>query len=341
MSTISRLHPSIPAALAAKTASRRAFLQAVLAGSALVSLGSAALAQALSSLQIFVPAAPGGGWDSTARAIEAVMRAEKILETFQVEHAPGAGGVVGMPKFIGTKKGQNNAVMVGGMVMVGAIIANKAPLKMTDLTPIARLTGEFEVIVVPAESPFKTLTDLITAFKADPGKISWAGGSAGGTDHILAGMIAKDVGVDPKKVAYVAYSGGGPAVAAILGNQVSCGVSGYGEFAEHIKAGKMRLLAISADKRQAGIDAPTLREQGVKVDLFNWRGVFGPPGMAKADQQALVALFDKLNASAGWKAELTKRDWTGIYLSGDAFGGYITSEVDRITSILKDLGLAS
>lgn len=297
-------------------------------------------AQALTSLQVFVPAAPGGGWDGTGRAIEQVMRAEKIMEQFQFEHAPGAGGVVGLPKFMSSKKGQPNAIMIGGMVMVGAIIANKAPLKLTELPPIARLTGEFEAIVVHADSPFKTMKDLVNAFKADPGKVSWAGGSAGGTDHILAGMIAKAVGVDPKKVSYVAFAGGGPATAALLGNQVSCGVSGYGEFAEQVKAGKLRVLALSSDKRQPGIDAPTLKEQGVDVELFNWRGVFGAPGTTKEQQAALIALFDKLVISEGWKTELTKRDWTGIYQRGEAFGKYVESEVERITGILKDLGLA-
>ncbi len=318
----------------------KAGLAAGVAAGLPLTLSAEAVAQALTSLQIFVPAAPGGGWDGTGRAIEAVMRAEKIMENFQFEHAPGAGGVVGLPKFMSSKKGQPNAIMIGGMVMVGAIIANKAPLKLSDLTPIARLTGEFEAIVVHADSPFKTMKDLVTAFKAEPGKISWAGGSAGGTDHILAGMIAKAVGVDPKQVAYVAYAGGGPATAALLGNQVSCGISGYGEFAEQIKAGKLRVLALSSDKRQPGIDAPTLKEQGVDVELFNWRGVFAAPGITKEQQATLIGLFEKLVISEGWKNELNKRDWTGIYLPGDGFGKYIDSEVTRITGILTDLGLA-
>ncbi|MCA0400344.1 MAG: tripartite tricarboxylate transporter substrate binding protein [Proteobacteria bacterium] len=323
--------------------SRRDIMKAGLAAGALGYLPfgiTRAEAQALASLQIFVPAAPGGGWDGTGRAIEAVMRAEKIMEAFQFEHAPGAGGVVGMPKFMSSKKGQPNAIMIGGMVMVGAIIANKAPLKLSDLVPICRLTGEYEAIVVPAESPFKTMKDLVAAFKADPGKISWSGGSAGGTDHILVGMIAKAVGVDPKKIAYVANSGGGPVIAAVLGNQVSCGVSGYGEFAEHIKAGKMRLLAMSSDKRLPGINAPTLKEEGVDVELANWRGVFGAPGITPQQQEALVGLFDRLIASEGWKQELIKRDWTGIYMRGNAFGSYVEAETTRITGVLKDIGLA-
>jgi putative tricarboxylic transport membrane protein len=253
--------------------SRRDVLKSGLAGSAALGLAASPLrnawAQAPTSLQIFVPAAPGGGWDQTGRAIELAMRTDGIVKEFKFEHAPGAGGAVGLPKFIATKKGQGDALMVGGMVMVGALVANKSPVSMRDLTPIARLTGEFEVVVVNAASPLKSMKDLVEAFKADPGKVSWAGGSAGGTDHILAGMIAKAVGVDAKRVSYVAYAGGGPAQAALLGNQVTCGISGYGEFGEQIKSGKLRALAISADKRQEGIDIPTLKEQGVDVELAN------------------------------------------------------------------------
>ena len=324
--------------------SRRHIMIGGAAGTAGAALGllpaRVAEAQALTSLQIFVPAAPGGGWDATGRAIELAMRTDKIVEQFQFEHVPGAGGIVGLPKFISGKKGQPNAIMIGGMVMVGSIIANKAPLKLTDVVPLARLTGEFEVIVVPAQSPFKSMNDLVAAFKADPGKVSWAGGSAGGTDHILAGMIAKAVGVDPKKVAYVAHAGGGPAQAALLGNHVSCGVSGWGEFAEQVKAGKLRAIGISADKRQDGIDVPTLKEQGIDVELFNWRGVFGAPGTTADQQKALIALLDKMVKGPTWQAELKKRDWTGIYLAGEAFAKYVDSEIARITGILKDLGLA-
>ncbi len=299
------------------------------------------MAQTPTSLQIFVPAAPGGGWDQTGRAIELAMRTDGIIKEFKFEHAPGAGGAVGLPKFLSGKKGQGDAILVGGMVMVGALIANKSPVSMRDLTPIARLTGEFEVVVVPSDSPIKSMSDLVAMFKADPGKVSWAGGSAGGTDHILAGMIAKAVGADPKKVRYVAYAGGGPAVAALLGNQVTCGISGYGEFAEQIKAGKFRALAISADKRQPGIDIPTLKEQGIDVELFNWRGVFGAPGLSPEKQAALIGLIDKMVGAPAWKAELQRKNWSGIYLPGAEFGKYLESEIERITAILKDLGLAT
>jgi putative tricarboxylic transport membrane protein len=323
---------------------RREMLHYGLAASTVAALAlkpEHSVAQALSSLQIFVPAAPGGGWDQTARAVEHAMRTDGIIKEFRIEHAPGAGGAVGLPKFLATKKGQGDALMVGGMVMVGALIANKSPVKMTDLTPIARLTGEAQVVVVPAASPHKSMADLITAFKAAPGKVSWAGGSAGGTDHILAGMIARASGVDPKAVSYVAYSGGGPAQAALLGNQVTAGISGWGEFAEQVKAGKLRALAISSDKRQAGVDVPTLKEQGVDVVLFNWRSLFAAPGTTADQQNALIGVVDRMVKGPAWKAELKNKDWTDIYLPGAEFGKFLGEEITRITGILKDLGLAT
>ncbi len=321
--------------------SRRDTVKFGLAAGAVTAFGLPASAQALSTIEMFVPAAPGGGWDQTARSIELSMRTDGIVQSFQFEHAPGAGGAVGLPKFLGAKRGKENAVLVGGMVMVGSLIANKSPVKMTDMTPLARLTGEALALVVPASSPFKNLADVMAAMKADPGKVSIAGGSAGGSDHILAGMMARAVGVDAKKVAYVAFAGGGPANAAILGAQVSAGISGYGEFSEQVKAGKMRAIALSSDKRIPGIDVPTFKEQGVDIELFNWRGVFGAPGISAAQRTALIGLFDRMVAGATWKSELEKKDWTGIYLSGDDYGKFLTAEIERITGILKDLGLAA
>lgn len=324
---------------------RRTVLKGTLAaGSAALlplSWTSSASAQAMNALQLFVPAAPGGGWDSTARTMEMAMKTDGIVKDFKFEHAPGAGGAVGLPKFLSSKKGQPDALLVGGMVMVGALIANKSPVSMKDLSPIARLTGEAEVIVVPADSNLKTMKDWADAFKADPGKMSVAGGSAGGTDHILAGMVAKALGKTAKDVSYVAFAGGGPATAAILGNQVACGVSGLGEFIEHIKAGKMRALAVSSDKRIPGLDVPTLKESGIDVELFNWRGVFGASGISADQQNALVGVVKKMVEGPTWQAELKKKDWTSIPLYGADYGKYLDAEITRITGILKDLGLAS
>jgi putative tricarboxylic transport membrane protein len=305
---------------------RRDLLRAALLGSAALTLPvGRAMAQSIDALKLFIPAAPGGGWDQTGRTMEQVLKAGSMVKTVQFEHAPGAGGAVGLPRFVNNMKGQGNVLMVGGMVMVGALIANKAPVKLTQTVPIARLTGEFEVIVVPAQSKVQSMAD----------------GSAGGTDHILAGMIAKTTGVDPRRVNYVAYSGGGPAQAALLGGHVTAGISGWGEFSEQVKAGKLRAIAVSSSQRIAGVDVPTLKEQGVDVELFNWRGVFAPPAINDAQKQALIGLVDRMAKSPAWAEELKKRDWTPIYIAGEEFGRYVQSETDRIEAILRDLGLAA
>jgi putative tricarboxylic transport membrane protein len=323
---------------------RRTLLSTTIAcggAAALSGFPIAAQAQMIDQLQMFVPAAPGGGWDQTARSIELVLKAEKMVGTMQVTNVPGAGGAVGLPQFINNWKGRPNAMMVAGMVMVGSLIANKSPVKVTQTVPIARLTGEFLVLVVPETSPIKNAQDFVAALKADPTKVSVAGGSAGGSDHILFGMIGKAAGVAPSKLSYVAYAGGGPAQAALLGSHVAAGISGYGEFAEQIKAGKLRAIAISADKRQPGIEVPTLKEQGVDVELFNWRGVFAPPGTSKESRDALVAYIERMVKTDKWREEATKRDWTTILLTGDAYSKFLDEEIVRIESILKDLGLAS
>ena len=294
---------------------------------------------ALDSIKVMIPANPGGGWDQTGRNFSAAMIKAGVIKNAQFDNKGGAGGTIGLAQFVNTSKGDGNAIMTGGMVMVGGIILNKSAVNLGMVTPLARLTAEYEVLVVPTSSPIKTLKDLTDKLKADPGSVSWGGGSAGGTDHILAGMIAGAMGVDPAKVNYIPYAGGGEAQAAILGGHVTVGVSGYAEFSAQIKGGKFRALAISSDKRAAGIDIPTLREQGVNVDLFNWRGVFGAPGISDAQKKELLAAIDATAKSPAWKETLTKMDWTDIYLPGDALGKYLDEENKRIGDILAKLNL--
>ena len=317
--------------------------EALLGGSAAVLAATApraARAQTIDQLQMFVPAAPGGGWDTTARMLEQAMKSSNLIRTAQITNKGGAGGTVGLPEFVNQWKGRPNAIMVGGMVMVGAIITNKAPVSLTQTVPIARLTEESEVVVVHPQSPFKSLKDMVAAMKADVGKVAIAGGSAGGTDHIVAGMLAKANGLDPKRVPYVAFAGGGPAQAAILGNQVAAGISGYGEFAENIKAGKMRALGVSGESRIPGVDIPTFKEQGVDVTLANWRGVFAPPGVTDAQRNAMIALMEATVKSPAWQDILKKQDWTDVMQTGEPFAQYVKAEFTRIEAILKELGLA-
>ena len=293
--------------------------------------------QAQPSLKMMIPANPGGGWDQTGRSLAAAMQSAKVVSSVQFENKGGAGGTIGLAQFVNSAKGDPNALMMGGMVMVGAIYLDNAPVNLTMVTPVARLTGEYEAIVVPTNSPHKSMADLIKAFKANPGSVSWGGGSAGGTDHILVGMIAKATGADPAKINYVPFKGGGEAVAAIVGGHVTAGVSGVGEFAEQVKGGRMRALAVSAPSRVEGIR--TLKEQAIDVELANWRGVFGAPGITTAQRDALVKLVKAATDSPAWKATLDKFGWAPIFLGGDDYKKFVDEDSKRISGIIDSLGI--
>jgi putative tricarboxylic transport membrane protein len=293
-------------------------------------------ALAVDSVKMMIPANPGGGWDTTGRELAKAMQSAGAVKNVQFDNKGGAAGAIGLAQFVNSSKGDPNAVIMGGMVMVGGLITNKSAVQINQVTPLARLTSEYEVIVVPASGP-KTLKELLDKFKANPGSVSWGGGSAGGTDHILAGLIAKAIGADPSKVNYVPFKGGGEAVSAIIGGHVSAGISGLSEFQQHIKSGKMRALAVSAPKAIDGI--PSLKEQGVDVELANWRGIFGAPGITKAQRDELIAAVEKAAKSPGWKESLKKNEWEDFYLAGDAYGKFVEEENKRIGDILVALGL--
>ncbi len=289
-------------------------------------------------LRIMAPAAPGGGWDQTSRSIQAVLSETKLATGVQVANVPGAAGTVGLAQFVNAK-GDPNQLMTMGLVMVGGILTNKSKVTLDQVTPIARLTGEYEVLVVPAESKFQNFQDFLAAWKTDPGKTPIAGGSAGGTDHILAGLLAQANGIDVAKINYVPFAGGGEVLAALLGNQVAGGISGYGEFESQIKAGKLRAIGISSKKRVTGIGAATFIEQGTKVELANWRGIVAPPGISDAARQAHIAMITKMRNSEEWKKVLTTKNWTDVFLTGSQFEVYLALENVRVKKVLQTLGL--
>ena len=288
---------------------------------------------------IIAPANPGGGWDQTARTMQDVLQKEGISRSVQVQNVPGAGGTIGLAQFAEQHKGDPNALIIGGYVMVGAVLTNNSPVSLADVTPIARLTGEYEAVVVPAASPHQTMADLVAALKADPGAVSWAGGSAGGTDHIAVGLIAQAAGVDPTKINYIAYSGGGEALAAILGNQVTAGVSSLGEFQSQIEAGTMRLLAVSAPERIEGVDAPTLKEAGLDVELQNWRMVAAAPGITAEQKAAITADIEKMAKSAGWQEQLAAKGWSDTWMAGADFDAQLAKDTAATEQVLKSIGL--
>ncbi|MGM1063654.1 Bug family tripartite tricarboxylate transporter substrate binding protein [Saccharothrix sp. Mg75] len=288
-------------------------------------------------LEIMAPADPGGGWDQTARAMQAAISGADLAGSVQVSNVGGAGGTVGLQKLANEKS--DTYLMVTGLVMVGAVETNGVDKRLEDTTPIARLTAEDEVVVVPAESPYQTIDDLLKAVDEKGQGVSITGGSAGGTDHILAAMLLKAKNIDPAKLNYVPYSGGGESLAALLGGKVDAGISGVGEYVEQIKAGKLRALGTSGPQEHPEIKAPTFKQVGSGVELINWRGVVAPGSISVAAKDRLVKLVTDMHASPQWQEELKKKGWTDTFQTGHDFNTFLTTEIGRIKPVLQEIGL--
>ncbi|MDQ3943334.1 MAG: tripartite tricarboxylate transporter substrate-binding protein [Actinomycetota bacterium] len=292
-------------------------------------------------IEIMAPADPGGGWDQTARAMQSALTEGGVIdENVEVYNVGGAGGTIGLAEFVSDNAGDPNQLMVMGLVMLGAIQTNDSPVDLSQTTPIASLLTEWEAIVVPAGSEYQTLEQLVEDFKADPGSISWAGGSAGSTDQVLIGLLAQEVGVDPAKINYIAHSGGGEANAAILSGSVSAGVTGLAEVIDQVEAGQMRLLAVSSDEPIEGVNAPTIVESGYDVTLPNWRGVVAPPDISDEDREAIIAMIEQMHDSPEWQETLETNNWTDFFQTGDEFAAYLDEEHERVSGVLSQMGLA-
>ncbi len=296
-------------------------------------------ARAATNIKMMLPANPGGGWDTTGRALGKAMQEAKVADTVSYENKGGAAGALGLAQFVNSAKGDPNALMVMGAVMLGGIITGKPPVSLSQATPIARLTSEYNVFVLPANSPFKTMADVVAQLKKDPGSVKWGGGSRGTTEHIASAMIAQRVGVDPSKINYVAFRGGGEATAAILGGNVTVGGSGYSEFAEYIAAGKMRAIGVTSATRIKGVAVPTLKEQGLDVVIGNWRGVYGGPGISADQRKQLTSLVLASLKTKSWAEALEKNNWTPAVMSGADFEKFVDDDFASLRATMVKAGM--
>ena len=296
-------------------------------------------ARASTNIKMMIPANPGGGWDTTGRALGKAMTDSKAVDAVSFDNKGGAAGALGLAQFVNGSKGDPNALMVMGAVMLGGIITGKPPVSLSQATPLARLTTEYNVFVLPANSPYKTMKDVVEQLKKDPGSIKWGGGSRGSTEHIAAAMIAREAGVDPSKINYVAFRGGGEATAAILGGNVTVGGSGLSEFAEYIKTGKMKALAMTSGTRLKGVDIPTLKEQGINVEIGNWRGVYGAGGITPEQRKALIDIVVKATKSEAWAEAMKKNDWTPAVLTGAEFEKFVDDDFASLRATMVKSGM--
>ncbi|HEX5683677.1 MAG TPA: tripartite tricarboxylate transporter substrate-binding protein [Ideonella sp.] len=317
---------------------RDTFLKSLAALAASSGLPLHALAAA-ANVKMMIPANPGGGWDTTGRALGKALQESGAAATVSYENKGGAAGALGLAQFVNAGKGDPNAMMVMGAVMLGGIITGKPPVSLSQATPIARLTSEYNVFVLPADSPFKTMKDVVEQMKKDPGSVKWGGGSRGSTEHVAAAMIAREVGVDAAKINYVPFRGGGEAVAAILGGNVSIGGSGYSEFQSYIESGKMRAIGVTSDARLKGINVPTLKEQGINVVIGNWRGVYGAGGITPDQRKALTEMVVKATKSKAWAESLEKNGWTSALMVGPEFEKFVDDEFASLRAVMVKAGM--
>ncbi|MBT9594616.1 MAG: tripartite tricarboxylate transporter substrate binding protein [Vitreoscilla sp.] len=316
---------------------RDTFVKSLAALAATAALPQAARANA--NLKMLIPANPGGGWDTTGRTLGRALQEAGVAASVSFDNKGGAAGALGLAQFLSSSKGDPNALMVMGAVMLGGLITSKSPLSLGQATPLARLTSEYNVFVLPEASPLKSMKDVVEQLKKDPGSVKWGGGSRGSTEHIAAAMIAQEAGVDPSKINYVAFRGGGEATAAILGGNVTIGGSGYSEFQQYIDAGKMRAVGITSAERLKGVNVPTLKEQGIPVEIGNWRGVYGGPGITPEQRKALVDMIVKATQAKAWIDALDKNGWTPALLTGDAFGQFVERDQASLRATMSRAGM--
>ena len=316
---------------------RDQFIKSVLALAAGSSLSLPSLAAA--NIKMMIPANPGGGWDTTGRALGKALQDSGVASSVTYENKGGAAGIIGLAQYANATKGDGNSLMVMGAVMLGGIITGKPPVSLDKVTPIARLTSEYNVFVVPANSPLKTMKDVVDQLKKDPGSVKWGGGSRGSTEHIAAAMLAREVGVDAAKINYVPFRGGGEAVAAILGGNVTVGGSGYSEFQQYIETGKMRPIAVTSGKRLKGINIPTMIEQGYNIEIGNWRGVYAPAGLTAAQRKDLTDMVLKATKSKSWTESLEKNNWTSAWMANPAFDDFVDSEFASLRATMVKSGM--
>ncbi|MCB4769587.1 tripartite tricarboxylate transporter substrate binding protein [Ancylobacter sp. Lp-2] len=303
-------------------------------------LASAGIAQAQQTT-VTIPASPGGGWDNTARMTMQVLQKEKLVSGgIQFVNKGGGVGIIGLTDFVRNNKGNDNALMFMGVIMLSSILTNRSAITMDDVAPLARLTREYNAVAVPTDSPIKTPADLVAELKKDPGAFAVGGSGVGTVDHLTMALIAKTQGIPANKLNFIAFSGG-EIVPALVGGKIKAAVSGLSELYPLAQAGRIRLIAVTSDNRLPGVDIPTLKEAGLDVSVSNWRGVVGAPGMSAAARKEWIGRFETMAKSPEWAAALEKQGMENAYLGGEAFSAFIASENQNWQGLLKEAGLVN
>ncbi|MEX5295353.1 tripartite tricarboxylate transporter substrate-binding protein [Kocuria sp. CPCC 205268] len=287
-----------------------------------------------SNLTLIAPAGAGGGWDTFMREQQQAMRANSLVNNTQVVNIPGAAGTIGLGQ-LSTMEGQANTLMVTGAGLVAGVAQLDSAVTHDDVRPIARVVEEYDVVVVPADSPYETMDELVEAWRAKPAEVAWTGG--GTFDQLVMTELALEAGIEPSETTYIPKSGGGEATQALITGTADAATSGYMDVADQIEAGRLRALGMAAPERLEGVEIPTLTEQGFPVDLANWRAVLAPPGITDEEFAELRTLLEETVATPEWQKAVERNKWTEVYLAGDEFDEFLASEQERIAMLVEEI----
>ncbi|MDM0109173.1 tripartite tricarboxylate transporter substrate-binding protein [Variovorax sp. J22R24] len=318
----------------------RSSVQKLLRATALVAaLAGTVSAQALETVRFMAPGSPGGGYDQTARTLGKALQEAGVAKSAMYDNKNGAGGTIGLAQFANGSKGDVNALCVMGAIMVTGIVQNKPQITLANVTPVARLFTEYNIIAVRKDSPHKTIDDLMTEFKKNPASVKWGGGSKGSVDHIGTAELAGKAGVPAAKVNYVPFGGGGEVVSATLGGHVTAITGGYAELAKYVESGQFRVLAVGSPTRMAGVDAPTLKEAGYDMQIGNWRGVYGAANLTAAQRKELTDAVIAATKTKSWQDAVKTNAWSPSVITGDEFSKFVDDEHSRLRTVMTNVGL--
>lgn len=292
------------------------------------------------NMDLLIPGSAGGGYDLFGRELMRSMKAEGTLTnqaTFR--NVTGAGGTKGLSAFLYNEYRKPGKGLIVGFALVGGVAQTKVKFKTTDTVSTARMMGEWEAVVVPADSPYKTLADLVADIKAKKTALPIAGGNIGGVDHYTAVLMYEAMGLSIDDLNYVVYSGGAEVTAALLNGSSKAGISGVAEFQEQVKAGTLRILGVSSASRVPGIDAPTMKSQGVDVVVGNWRGIHLPKGTSTANRNLVIRALDVTRNGKTWKQVMKDNVWANNWLAGNAYNTWLQRQETTFKKIYEDLGL--
>lgn len=301
------------------------------------SITSAAAGQDIhASMTIIAPAAAGGGWDGVARELQQAQKANGLVNNVQVVNMPGAGGTIALGN-VSVLEGQPNNLLVGGTGLMAATIQFGSAATLDDVTPLAVVVEEYDVIVVPADSPYETLDDLVEAWKADPKGVPWTGG--GSFDQLVVTDLALSAGIAPLDTTYISSDGGGEAIQALLNGTAQAAAGGYPDNIDQIESGRLRALALVAEESVDGIDIPTAAEQGYDISLTNWRMLAAPAGLEDEQVDGLRELIADSIATPEWKDAIERYRWTERVIMGDELDAFLADEHTRIEQLYEEMGL--